>query len=101
MAYLSRRYKSLIARIITKIFDFNTNYDYESFLEEIEDFMNFKKDTLKKLAFQIYDFDNDHNVCELDLYTYVKNFRGDDDGLFLQVYAQDLTVIEKEINKRK
>lgn len=51
MAYLSRRYKSLIARCITKIFDFNTNYDYESFLDEIEDLMNFKKDTLKKLAF--------------------------------------------------
>lgn len=35
------------------------------------------------------------------MYTYVKNFKGDDDGLFLQVYSKDLTVLEKEINKRK
>lgn len=57
LAWLSRRYKSSVAKTISAYFDFSTNYDYETFIDEIETFINFKRDTLKKIAFNIYDFD--------------------------------------------
>ena len=36
LAYLSRRYKGPVAKIIASFFDFSTNYDYDSFIEEME-----------------------------------------------------------------
>jgi hypothetical protein len=36
LAYLSRRYKGPVAKIIAQCFDFSTNFDYETFIEEVE-----------------------------------------------------------------
>lgn len=50
-AFLSRRYKGSVAKVITYFFDFSTPYEYESWIDEIESFLNFKSDILKKIAF--------------------------------------------------
>ena len=98
LAYLSRRYKAHVAKRMVAFFDFSTNYEYEAFLEEIENMMNFKKDTLRKLAFNIYDFNQDQYVCELDLYTFIKNYdyreNKEDDPMFFKAFFKDLNKIE-------
>lgn len=40
-----------------QFFDFNTNYDFGEFIDTIENYMNYRKEVLLKMAFNIYDFD--------------------------------------------
>ncbi len=63
LAYLSRRYKGPVAKIMATVFDFSNHYDYDTFIEEIEQLINFKKEALLKMAFQVYDYDQDHTIC--------------------------------------
>ncbi len=56
-AFLSQKYKGYVAQRVVQFFDFSTNYDYEKFIDEIENFLNYRRDTLMKMAFSIYDFD--------------------------------------------
>lgn len=100
LAYLSRRYKGPVAKIMSQIFDFSNHYDYDSFIEEIEQLINFKKDSLLKMAFQVYDYDQDHSVCQLDLYTFLKNYEHDEE-CFLKAYAPDISKIEEHIDKKR
>lgn len=100
LAFLSRRYKGSVAKIIAQYFDFSTHYDYETFIEEIETFMNFKRETLLKIAFQIYDYDQDHFICNLDMYTFLKNYEHDED-CFFKAYSGDIAVIENEIHEKR
>ena len=44
LAYLSRRYKAQVAKTIAQCFDFSTNFDYDTFIEEIEQLINFRRD---------------------------------------------------------
>ena len=44
------------------------------------------------MAFQIYDFDQDHYVSDVDLFTLLKNNEKDDE-CFLQAFADDITSI--------
>lgn len=55
---------------------------------------------MKKIAFQIYDFDSDHCVCSLDLYTFLKNYEHDDD-CFFKAYSKDINRMEHELDRRR
>lgn len=39
-AFLSVRYKGYIAQRIVQFFDFSTHWDYDKFIDEMENFMN-------------------------------------------------------------
>jgi len=62
--------------------------------------MNFKQVTLQRLAFNIYDFDQDYSICELDLYTILKTYEHDDE-LFLNAYSPDISKIEAAISQKR
>jgi hypothetical protein len=85
---------------VASYFDFRDHYDFDSFLDEIEIMINFKRDLLKKIAFQIYDFDSDHMICNLDLYTFLKNYEHDDDCL-IKAYSCDLAVLSKHLQIKR
>ena len=97
---MSRRYKGYVARIIVQYFDWSNSFDYETFIDEVENFMNYKRDTLKKMAFQIYDFDSDHQICSLDLYTFLKNYEHDEE-CFFKAFSNDINKIESELDHRR
>lgn len=69
-------------------------------MEELEVMINFKRDLLKKIAFQIYDFDQDQHICNLDLYRILKDFK-DDDECITNAFAPDLALIGKTIQDKK
>ena len=79
-----------------KFFDFSTNYDYEKFIDEIENLLNYRRDALLKMAFNIYDFDQNRLICELDLYTLFKTYEHEDD-LFLKAYSTDVAILQSAI----
>ena len=45
--------------------------EFEPFVELLERLMNFEKDRLMKIAFEVYDFNKDKLIDELDTYTCV------------------------------
>lgn len=44
IGFLAKRYKGNVAKLIAGYFDFAQNYNYEQFLDEIEQLLNFKQD---------------------------------------------------------
>jgi hypothetical protein len=52
------------------------------------------------MAFQVYDYDSDHSICNLDLYTFLKNYEHDEE-CFLKAYAPDIAKIEEAIKEKK
>jgi hypothetical protein len=58
--------------------------------------MNNRKEVLLKMAFNIYDYDQNRLICELDLYTFLKTYEHDDD-LFIKAYSNDLAKLESAI----
>jgi len=76
-SFLTKRYRGQEAVRILDVFDFSAmSYDFDSFYDHIEKLLNFQPDKLKKIAFSIYDFNEDKVVCELDLYAIMVAYRG-------------------------
>ena len=99
-AFLSQRYKGYVAQRIVQFFDFSTNFDYDKFIDEIETLLNLRSEVLLKMAFSIYDFDQNKFICELDLYTLLKTYEHDDD-LFIKAYSSDISTLESAIAKKR
>ncbi len=53
-----------------------------------------------RMAFQVFDFNQDGYVCSFDLYTFLKTYEHDNE-LFLKAYSKDLIVLETELAKRR
>lgn len=53
-----------------------------------------------RMAFQIFDFNNDNYVCSFDLYTFLKTYEFDNE-LFVRAFAQDLILLESVLAKRR
>lgn len=99
-AFLSSKYRGYVAHRMVQIFDFASGLDFNKYIDFIELLINFKQVTLQRLAFNIYDFDQDNFICELDLYTILKTYEHDDD-LFISAYSPDISKIEATINKKR
>lgn len=75
--------------------------DFDSYVEMLEKMLNFDRDRLMKIAFDIYDFNQDKLICELDTFTNLKIFN-DDDDIFVQAFSYDFCLIGEALdNKRK
>lgn len=68
---------------------------YDDYINEISELINFRTDDLFKMAFKIYDFNGNDQICELDVVSCIKTFNGTD---LEKVYMNDLGLI---INKLK
>lgn len=90
-AYLAPRYKGQIAHRIVKYFDFRIPIEFDRFLEQLEEMLN-QNDNFFKMSFDIFDFDGDGFVSELDLYAIVKIYEFEDE-LFVKALARDLAQI--------
>ena len=56
-ASISRRYKGAIAeRVVNLLQGFQNPVDFDSYIEMIEKLLNFDKDRLMKIAFDVYDY---------------------------------------------
>ena len=101
-AAISRRYKGAIAeRVVSKFPEFHNAQDFDSYLELIERLINNDEtERLSKIAFDIFDFNQDKLVCELDMYTLLHSF-SDDDEVFVEVFSYDLCLIGEALDKKR
>ena len=82
--YLEARYDKRIALKILTLFDWSVNLKFEKFTERILDFIlrprsdggendyNESVRTLKQLAFNLFDMNNDGMLCESDLFSLLR-----------------------------
>ena len=69
-AAISRRFNGAIAeKVVSKMPEFQNPQEFESYIELIEKIINFEPDRLFKMAFDVYDFNQDKLICELDTFT--------------------------------
>jgi len=66
----------------------------------IEKLLNTETDRLLRIAFDVYDFNQDKLICELDSYTNMQTF-SDDDEVFLAAFSYDLCIIGETLDKRR
>lgn len=101
-AAISRRYKGPIAeRVISKFPEMRNAQDFESYIELIEKLINNdESERLLKIAFDVFDFNQDKLICELDVYTLIKSF-SDDDDVFIDAFSYDLCLLGEALDKKR
>ncbi len=62
--------------------------------------MNTETDRLFRIAFEVYDFNQDKLICELDSYTNIQTF-SDDDEVFLEAFSYDLCLISEALDSKR
>lgn len=95
-AYLIPRYKNIISGRFLKYFDFRTPIDFDGFIDQIEKLLNENPEKAKKMAFEAYDYDDDGQIQDLDLFSTMKVFSQDEE-LFSKSFTPDLLAIERII----
>jgi hypothetical protein len=58
-AHLSRQYKGRIAEKILNQLDFTVALSFDGYIELLEKLMNFVPQKLKKIAFNVFNFNDD------------------------------------------
>lgn len=62
-AHLSKKYKGKVAEKILRHLDFSMPLDYNAYIDMLEKLLNFKKDKLKRIVFQVFDYNDDNSIC--------------------------------------
>ena len=100
-AIISRRYKGAIAeKIVNSLPGFTIPQDFDSYVEIIEKLLNHDVERLFRIAFDIYDFNHDKLICELDTYANVQNFR-DDDEVFVDAFSYDICIMGEALEEKR
>ena len=83
------------------IMDFNNFVDYNSFVLQLEVFLK-NKDLLKQVAFDIYDYNNDSKISEMDLFKMFQFFsKGQHQEIFESTFQQDFCEIIKYLSQKE
>lgn len=100
-ALLSRKYKGKVAEKILHLFssDMNTALDFNQWFELIESLVNFKRDKLMRMAFTVFDFNEDCGVCQLDMFALMKLYENDDE-VFIKAYSHDFCKLVAALNSK-
>lgn len=99
-AHLSRKYKGRVAEKILEHLDLSVPLDFGQYLDMLEKLMNFGQDKLKRVAFNVYNYNGDRYVCQLDLYSIMKLYEGDDQ-VFVAAYSYDICKLIAFLDQKK
>ena len=66
----------------------------------LEKLLNFGQDKLKKTAFNVFDFNDDRSICQLDLYSIMKMYESDD-IVFVNAYSYDICKLIAYLDQKK
>ena len=60
--------------------------DFEYFIDVIEKVLNQHQEKLLKLAFNLFDYNNDRFICSLDMYAFMKQYDNEEYALFVETF---------------
>ena len=99
-AHLSRQYKGRIAEKIIHQLDFSLPLSFDAYIELLEKLLNFTPLKLKKIAFNVLNFNDDKYICQLDLYSIMKLYESDDQ-VFVNAYSYDICKLTAYLDRKK
>lgn len=115
--FLEARYDKRLALKILALFDWSVNLKFEKFTERVHEFILKPRSdggdndysesvrTLKLLAFNLFDMNNDGMLCESDLFSLLRctqkdkifNSESEKDDFFKQVIYDDILAIQERL----
>lgn len=99
-AHLSKKYKGRVAEKILQHLDFSIPLDFNAYIDLLEKLLNFIPDRLKRIAFNVLDFNDDRSICQLDLYAIMKLYENDDQ-IFVNAYSYDICKLIAFLDNKK
>lgn len=103
-AFLTNYYKGVLTDKIITYFDpfFREPMEFTLFCDVFERLMNPQNsERIKKMIHQIYDFNDDRYIDELDVYCFMQTYEPDNPELFMSVYIDDIIKIIQAIENKK
>ena len=99
---MSRKYKGRIAEKIVSLFssEMNVALDFTAWVDLLESLLNYKKDRLLRMSFNVFDFNEDNSVCQLDMFAIMKLYENDDE-VFIKAYSHDICRIVAAIHRKQ
>ncbi len=99
-AYLSKKYKGKVAEKILAVLDLSISQDFNAYCDMLERLLNITPDKLKRMTFNVYNFNEDRTICDLDLYAIMKLYENDDE-VFVEAYSYDICILSAVLDKKK
>lgn len=98
-AWLSKKYKGKVAEKILSLFqsEMNVPLDFATWIDLLETLLNQYKERLKWVAFNVFDYNEDKQICQLDMYALMKIYENDDD-VFINGYVNDIIKVVETLN---
>jgi Ca2+-binding EF-hand superfamily protein len=102
-AFLVNKYDgSFVDKILRVIDVFRLNKEglcsFDEYCNFISDLINFQTDQLFQMAFKIYDYNGNEQICELDIVSFLKIQDGGED--LDRVYMSDINLIIKKLRDK-
>ena len=73
--------------------------DYNGWIDLLEDLLNFKSEILKRAIFNVYDYNEDKSICNLDLFAIMQLYENDEE-VFINSISHDLCKIVEGLYKK-
>lgn len=99
-AYLSKRYKGKVGEKVLQVLDLSVPLDFSSYCDMLERLLNYQQDKLKAMTFKVFDYNEDRQICQLDLYSVMKMYENDDQ-VFVEAFSFDTCKISAYLNKKQ
>lgn len=88
--------------MVSKLPELQNPLDFDSYVELVEKLLNHEPDRFLKIAFDVFDFNQDKLICELDTYTQLQTFQGPEtEEVFMQAFSFDLCLIGGALKKKQ
>eukprot|EP00347_Sterkiella_histriomuscorum_P015607 403356388 len=99
--FIAQKYGNILAEKLVMIFDFTNPIDFTNFIQQCENFLK-NKEVLKLITFDIFDFNNDGKISELDMFKVFQFFsKGQSQKLFENTFQLDLITTCKALSAKK
>lgn len=74
--------------------------EFGPYCDMLERMLNMMPDRLKRIAYNVFDFNEDKFICQLDLYSMMK-MQEFDDPVFVAAYSYDLCKLVTFLDNKK
>ena len=78
----------------------NVPLEFGGWVEVLEQQLNAKKDRLLRMAFNVFDFNEDGSVCQLDMFALMKLYENEDE-VFVRSYGHDFCRIVAALRRKQ
>ena len=99
-AYLSKRYKGAVAEKILTALQMTVPLELDEYADMIEKILNGAPERLLRMGFNVFDFNEDKFLDELDMYAIMRTY-DDDEEVFVNAFSYDLCTVAEYLKDKQ